>query len=98
MSYVFYKVQITKRENCGYKMYTTKIEDIKTFEEIDKKKAISLWKKRKANTIWRHEVEHLNKAPYYTDKWCEGLEEYDTSCNKYLVFRINNEVIEKIRI
>ena len=102
MSYVFYTVQIEKRESCEYKTYMTTVEDIKTFEEVDKKKAISLWKKRKANTIWRHEVEYLDKAPYYIDEWCEGHKEFidleDDDFKLVLAFRDGNKIFEMIDI
>ena len=97
MSKIFYAVQVTERKNCGYKTHIDIVKEKKLFEEKDKKKAVSLFKKRKANTIWRHEVTILDAAPYYKDNWCEGRLMYDEESNYYRVkFYQGKELVETI--
>lgn len=101
MGNVYYHVQVVKRENCGYKTYTTQVEASYDFEEKDLKKAKNLWKKRVHNDIIRHDVTYLDKMPFYKDNCIWGTKEFnDKKCCHELVFRDPNtkKIVEKIEI
>ena len=87
-SVIYYEVQIIKRISLGHRTYVFKTEEVRYFEEEDLKKAVSLWKKRVANRIIRHQTFILDSIPYYKDEEIFGEKEFDFSENtEKLIFR-----------